>query len=993
MEEGARVESGVGMPAGSRMFEFEIQRVLGQGGFKIVYLALDHSLHRLVAVAEYYPGSLVYRRSDRTVAVHSVEQLPTFEAGLRSFIAEARLLAQFDHPSLVKVYRFWEANGTGYMVMPFYQGPTLQKVLKTSGMRMSEATLRPLIAPLLDAVGSLHREKYYHRDISPDNIIVQANGVPVLLDLGAARRIIGDMTQTLTVMLKPGYAPLEQYGEDGGPAQGPWTDVYAFAAVLYFAVTGKQPPAAVTRLYKDTLVQLREETAPGYGARFLQGIHVGLTVRPEDRPQSIAEFQEALGLSPHWDAQVPTTGKALGTISGIGSATTPGVVHGIPTTAAPNTLSGSDPAAPSNPIPITSSGIVVPTSPGMPSATGPSTASPAATTDAVHSAARLVRRVVHRRSIRGAPSAPASGEAVPGPMASDLAAIPTTSPLGTERPRTAAPDSLPHVASRAASDSIGEASATRAAESEHLDSVDDSDDESLTVILPDAEWRARTQPAATPSEGTTPGAVGSGSVAPRTAPPVSERPGSATPGTNPAGASGYLPPAQNHGAMWETDILESAAPIHQSQLKRDRIEATTDGQVSPRRITGVGVIIAGIAMLVVAAVAFFAFDTAKPAADSAAEKAATEKAAAAERAGAEKAATEKAAAEKATAEKATAEKATARGQPPNRQRRRKQQRRKQQRRKQQRRKQQRRKQQRRKQQRRKQQRRKQQRRKQQRRKQRRTKRGDRREGSSGESSGGQSSGREGGRREGGRAESRSREGGHGESSAENAAAERVAAEKAAAQKAAERAAAENAAAQKAATEKAAAQRAAAENAAAQKAATEKAAAQRAAAEKAAAQKAAEKTAAERVAAEKAAAQKAAEKATAERAAAEKAAAQKAAEKTAAERVAAEKAAAQKAAEKAAAERAAMEKAAAERAAMEKAAAEKAAAEKAAAAKAAAEKTAAERAAAEKAAAGKAATERAAAEKAAAEKGEAEKAAADAAQEAERRKRVFVPPTF
>lgn len=149
----------------------------------------------------------------------------------------------------------------------------------------------------------LHAQQCFHRDISPENIIVQPNGAPVLLDFGAARRIIGDMTQALTVVLKPGYAPIEQYVEDGGLVQGPWTDVYGFAALLYCAVVGKPPPAAVTRAYKDALVPLADNPPPGYDRQLLHGIDVGLAVKPEERPASIAEFRELLGLASVVDTQ------------------------------------------------------------------------------------------------------------------------------------------------------------------------------------------------------------------------------------------------------------------------------------------------------------------------------------------------------------------------------------------------------------------------------------------------------------------------------------------------------------------------------------------------------------------------------------------------------------------------------------------------------------------------------------------------------------------
>jgi len=287
-----------GLPAGTRLGEFEITGLIGEGGFGIVYLVHDHSLQRNVALKEYMPSSFAGRVDGITVAVRSERHADTFATGLRSFINEARLLAQFDHPSLVKVYRFWEANGTGYFVMPFYDGSiTLKQALLTQQEAPSEAWLKDLLAQLLDALDVLHRAQCYHRDISPDNILLLKDGRPLLLDFGSARRVIGDMTQALTVFLKPGYAPMEQYAEDPSLKQGPWTDLYALAAVVYFAITGRPPMPSVARIMSDTLVPITKAGAGRYSPAFLGAIDAALSVRPEDRPQSVAEFRRLLALN------------------------------------------------------------------------------------------------------------------------------------------------------------------------------------------------------------------------------------------------------------------------------------------------------------------------------------------------------------------------------------------------------------------------------------------------------------------------------------------------------------------------------------------------------------------------------------------------------------------------------------------------------------------------------------------------------------------------
>ncbi|MEF7614123.1 serine/threonine-protein kinase [Aquincola sp. MAHUQ-54] len=307
-------DDGNALPVGTRLGEFELTRVLGEGGFGIVYLAQDHSLHRRVALKEYMPSALAARKGGTQVSVKSERHRETFEAGLKSFVNEARLLAQFDHPSLVKVYRFWEANGTAYMVMPFYEGMTLKDKLREMGSAPDEAWLRGLLAPLTEALAVIHAEHCYHRDIAPDNIILLAgSGKPLLLDFGAARRVIGDMTQALTVILKPGYAPLEQYAEVPSMKQGPWTDVYALAAVVYFAIQGRTPPVSVGRMMGDSYVALAESARGLYSAGFLAAVDKALRVKPEERTPSIDAFRADLGLAPGTvpDVQTVLHGDAL----------------------------------------------------------------------------------------------------------------------------------------------------------------------------------------------------------------------------------------------------------------------------------------------------------------------------------------------------------------------------------------------------------------------------------------------------------------------------------------------------------------------------------------------------------------------------------------------------------------------------------------------------------------------------------------------------------
>jgi len=296
--------SGKALQAGVRIAEFEVIRVLGEGGFGIVYLAFDQHLHRHVAIKEYFPASYAVRDEGSIIMPLSIADQDTFVAGMQAFLEEARFLARFEHPALLKVLRFWEDNGTAYMAMPHYTGRTLKEILRISSAFGTEQELRALIAPLLDAVELLHTARIFHRDISPENVIIRPNGSPVLLDFGAARRILSDRTAALTVIVNPSYAPIEQYSDDGAMPQGPWTDVYGLAALLYTAITRSPPPSAVARVYRDPMKPLAKVAPEGFGVHFLTGVDRGMAVRPDDRPRTIGEFRVALGLAES-DAGLP----------------------------------------------------------------------------------------------------------------------------------------------------------------------------------------------------------------------------------------------------------------------------------------------------------------------------------------------------------------------------------------------------------------------------------------------------------------------------------------------------------------------------------------------------------------------------------------------------------------------------------------------------------------------------------------------------------------
>ncbi|GKT22099.1 serine/threonine-protein kinase [Acidovorax sp. SUPP3334] len=286
------------LPAGTRLGEFEVLSLLGVGGFGMVYKAFDHSLLRFVAIKEYMPSALAARAQGQSLWVRSSSQEQSFQAGLASFVSEARLLAQFDHPSLVKVFRFWEANHTAYMVMPLYTGMTFKQARAHMRTPPPEAWLRKLLWSVLSALRVLHDGQTLHRDISPDNIFLQDSGPPVLLDLGAARHAISDQGHQHTAVLKVNYAPIEQYSDsESDLRQGPWSDLYALGAVVHGSLCNDTPLPATLRSIRDRMVPfsrvaktVRRQFGVEYSPSFVAAISQALALRPDERPQSIDEF-------------------------------------------------------------------------------------------------------------------------------------------------------------------------------------------------------------------------------------------------------------------------------------------------------------------------------------------------------------------------------------------------------------------------------------------------------------------------------------------------------------------------------------------------------------------------------------------------------------------------------------------------------------------------------------------------------------------------------
>jgi len=286
------------LPVGHTFDGYRVLRLLGAGGFGITYLAEETMIGRKVAIKEYLPQGFAARAADsftvRPVSTSSKEQ---FAWGLDRFQKEAATLVAFEHPNIVSVYRYFEANGTAYLVMQYVEGKPLDALL-AGGKTLAESEIEEVILPILDGLEQVHAAHFLHRDIKPANIYIRKDGRPVLLDFGAARQAFGSETKSITAIVSEGYAPFEQYEAKGD--QGPWTDIYAIGAVLYRCITGERPPAAPERVSArlrgthDPMPPAREAGAGRYSARLLEATDRALSTMQGDRPQSIGALRETL---------------------------------------------------------------------------------------------------------------------------------------------------------------------------------------------------------------------------------------------------------------------------------------------------------------------------------------------------------------------------------------------------------------------------------------------------------------------------------------------------------------------------------------------------------------------------------------------------------------------------------------------------------------------------------------------------------------------------
>jgi serine/threonine protein kinase len=292
----SKAYSNKALPAGTIIREWRLEDVLGVGGFGIVYKGRGIYFGELVAIKEYFPSAISERDSEDTVVPIGSDVEEVHALGLKKFVEEAKLLWNLStptrHPNIVSVRALFEIHGTAYMVMDFEDGVSLSKLLK-EGRRFNERSLWNIIKPVAEGLDRAHRVGVLHRDIKPPNILINEDNRPVLIDFGSARFEAAEATSTSVTFHTPPYAAVEQYVKTYD--QGPWTDIYALSVVMYECVTGEKPPEVLERLHGGMGTTIADGHWPGFSKKFLQAIDAGMTIRPDERPQSIRDWLTMFG--------------------------------------------------------------------------------------------------------------------------------------------------------------------------------------------------------------------------------------------------------------------------------------------------------------------------------------------------------------------------------------------------------------------------------------------------------------------------------------------------------------------------------------------------------------------------------------------------------------------------------------------------------------------------------------------------------------------------
>jgi len=283
------MQQGNALPIGTHIESYEILSILGTGGFGITYKAQDHSLKQVVAIKEYLPYGITSRHRKTIVHVNDKKQQDFYQQGLTRFLNEARALAKFRNPNIVRVSRYIQANNTAYLIMDFEKGWSLTQKMANQAM-LNEQAIYCLMTPILHGLSAIHEQSMLHRDIKPANIILRETGDPVLIDFGSARQAMQQQTVALTAMVSPGYAPFEQYTNE---PQGPWTDLYGLGATLYYCMSGRAPAVATQRiaaLYQkkpDPLEDHFQILTTHYSEELVKLIRWMLNIQADERPQDV----------------------------------------------------------------------------------------------------------------------------------------------------------------------------------------------------------------------------------------------------------------------------------------------------------------------------------------------------------------------------------------------------------------------------------------------------------------------------------------------------------------------------------------------------------------------------------------------------------------------------------------------------------------------------------------------------------------------------------
>jgi len=283
------MQQGNVLPIGTQIESYEILSILGTGGFGITYKAQDHSLKQVVAIKEYLPCGITSRYRKTIVRINDKKDQDFYQQGLVRFLNEARVLAKFRNPNIVRVSRYIQANNTAYLIMDFEKGWSLTQKMVNQAM-LNEQAIYCLMIPILHGLSAIHEQSMLHRDIKPANIILRETGDPVLIDFGSARQAMQQQTVALTAMVSPGYAPFEQYTNE---PQGPWTDLYGLGATLYYCMSGKAPAVATQRvaaLYQkkpDPLDDHFQILTTHYSEELVKLIRWMLNIQADERPQNV----------------------------------------------------------------------------------------------------------------------------------------------------------------------------------------------------------------------------------------------------------------------------------------------------------------------------------------------------------------------------------------------------------------------------------------------------------------------------------------------------------------------------------------------------------------------------------------------------------------------------------------------------------------------------------------------------------------------------------